>query len=120
MYRSDDFLFFGGKANKMKGIVSRDLELCGTSEHELCNVRAVIPKGTEVQKFVNYKLNPISRVMLGVGKRILFGYKLNSGGIQLIYDPFEERWKAEIYGKAISLKCDKGTPMQHMLFPHSE
>ena len=103
----------------MKGIVSRDLELCGTSVHELCDVRATIPKGTEVQKFVHYKLNPLSRVLLGVGKRSLFGYKLNSGGIQLIYDPFKELWKAEIYGKAIVLKCDKGTPMQHMLFSQS-
>ena len=103
----------------MKGIVSRDLVLEGNSEHELCNVRAVIPKGTEVQKFVHYKLNPISRVMLGVGKRTLFGYKLNGGGIQLIYDPFEEQWKAEIYGKAVVLKCGKGTPMQHMWFEQS-
>ena len=103
----------------MKGIVSRELELCGQSEHELCQVKAVIPKGTEVQKFVSYKLNPISRVMLGVGKRNLFGYKLNGGGIQLIYDPFEELWKAEIYGKAVVLKCDKGTPMQHMWFEPS-
>ena len=101
----------------MKGIVSRDLELCGQSEHELCNVRTIIPKGTEVQKFVSYKLNPISRVMLGVGKRNLFGYKLNSGGIQLIYDPFKEQWKAEIYGKGIVLNCEKGMPMQYMLFP---
>ena len=103
----------------VKGIVSRDLELCGQSENELCQVKAVIPKGTEVQKFASYKLNPISRIMLGVGKRNLFGYKLNSGGIQLIYDPFREKWLAEIYGKAIALNCDKGTPMQHMLFPQS-
>ena len=103
----------------MRGIVSRDLELCGQSEHELCNVRAVIPKGTEVQKFVDYKLNPISRVLLSVGKRHLFGYKVSNGSIQLIYDPFRKKWKAEIYGKAVVLSCDKGTLMQHMLFPQS-
>ena len=102
-----------------KGIVSRELELCGASEHELCQVKTIIPKGTEVSKFVDYKLNPLSRVLLGVGKRNLFGYKLNGGGIQLIYDPFKEQWKAEIYGKAVVLKCDKGTPMQHMLFLQS-
>ena len=100
----------------MKGIVSRVLELCGQSENELCQVKAIIPKGTEVQKFAHYKLNPLSRVLLGVGKRNLFGYKLNNGGIQLIYDPWKEQWKAEIYGKAVVLKCAKGTPMQHMLF----
>lgn len=99
-----------------KGIVSRVLELCGQSENELCQVKAIIPKGTEVQKFADYKLNPISRVMLGVGKRNLFGYKLNNGGIQLIYDPWKEQWKADIYGKAVVLSCEKGTPMQHMLF----
>ena len=103
----------------MKGIVSRVLELCGQSERELCQVKAIIPKGAEVQKFADYKLNPISRVMLGVGTRKLFGYKLNSGDIQLIYDPFVERWKAEIYGKAVVLDCGKGMPVQYMLFPQN-
>jgi len=102
-----------------KGIVSRELVLEGSSDHELCNVKALIPKGTEVQKFANYKLNPLSRVMLGVGKRNLFGYKINNGGIQLIYDPWKEQWKAEIYGKAVVLTCDKGSPMQHMWFEQS-